>query len=411
MGVLRGIRGYLNRLWDQVESVLFGSAPPNSQAQATAADRAPAVWLLGKTGAGKTSIVAALTGDDRATVGNGFQPATKTAFFYDVPPEAPLLRFLDTRGVGEAGYDPAEDIAWCESSAHALLCVARVSDPVQTQVVSAARAARRKNPGWPVIVAQTGLHEFYPRASDHPSPYPYSGGAEDLRHRTVPASLAAALGAQRELFSDLGAAPPPRFVPVDLTKAEDGFSPSDFGADALVEALAGAGVTVVTDLRHAAEMDALRRKARLLILGYAAAAGVAGAAPLPGVALPGMASVQAGMLNALAGRYGLVLTPALFRDLVGAVGGGTAMYWLLIRFGAAELLKLVPGVGTVPGALMNSVGSFALTYALGEAACVYFGYTKKGQTPPNEEVRRAFRQAFAEGLKKARQQMRRGPKA
>ena len=64
------------------------------------------VWLLGKTGAGKTAIVAALTGDLRAEVGRGFEPCTWTASFYDVPPEAPLLRFLDTRGLGEASYDP-----------------------------------------------------------------------------------------------------------------------------------------------------------------------------------------------------------------------------------------------------------------------------------------------------------------
>jgi 50S ribosome-binding GTPase len=69
---------------------------------------APVVWLLGKTGAGKTAIVAALTGDPYAEVGEGFEPCTRTAAYHDVPPEAPLLRFLDTRGLGEVDYDPTK---------------------------------------------------------------------------------------------------------------------------------------------------------------------------------------------------------------------------------------------------------------------------------------------------------------
>jgi predicted GTPase len=68
-------------------------------------------WLLGKTGAGKTAIVAALTGDQRVEIGQGFEPCTRTAAFYDVPREEPLLRFLDTRGLGEGNYDAASDIA------------------------------------------------------------------------------------------------------------------------------------------------------------------------------------------------------------------------------------------------------------------------------------------------------------
>src|SRR5262249_61781997 len=91
---------------------------------------APVVWLLGKTGAGKTAIVATLTGDPRAEVGQGFEPCTRTAAFYDVPREAPLLRFLDTRGLGEAAYHPPRAIAWCERQPHLVLVVMQAADPV-----------------------------------------------------------------------------------------------------------------------------------------------------------------------------------------------------------------------------------------------------------------------------------------
>src|SRR5690242_20111268 len=70
----------------------------------------PVFWLLGKTQSGKTSIIKALTGADDAEVGHGFRPCTRTSRRYDFPsPEAALLTFIDTRGLDEPGYDPAED--------------------------------------------------------------------------------------------------------------------------------------------------------------------------------------------------------------------------------------------------------------------------------------------------------------
>jgi hypothetical protein len=96
---LSHIVGIPDQLRDSIRQSLFGPATADTDnARASAQATAPVVWLLGKTGAGKTAIIAALTGDARAEIGLGFEPCTRTAAFYDVPPEAPLLRFLDTRG-------------------------------------------------------------------------------------------------------------------------------------------------------------------------------------------------------------------------------------------------------------------------------------------------------------------------
>lgn len=43
-------------------------------------------------------------------VGNGFAPCTMTAMSYAFPQDTPVMRFLDTRGLGEADYDPDEDL-------------------------------------------------------------------------------------------------------------------------------------------------------------------------------------------------------------------------------------------------------------------------------------------------------------
>jgi hypothetical protein len=199
----------------------------------------PVIWLLGRTGAGKSAVVATLTGDARAAVGEGFAPCTTTARLYDFPSDAPLVRFLDTRGLEEAGYDPAEDLAWCQRQAHVILAVMRVGDPAQDRVRDILRTARSRNPGWPVVVAQTALHERYSIGMKHPEPDYFSGTDADDTWTALPHELRAALAHQRTLFKKVPWAAP-TFVPLDFTQPDDGYAPRDYGAERLLDALSEA---------------------------------------------------------------------------------------------------------------------------------------------------------------------------
>ena len=393
--------GFLDRLWNAISDVQFGDmrgADPE-EVRKRAQAIAPVVWLLGKTGAGKTAIVAALTGDPRAEVGEGFAPCTRTAAFYDVPPEIPLLRFLDTRGLGEADYDPANDMAWCEAQSHLLLIVMQVADPAQHTLVRVLGEARRRHPDWPVIIAQTGLHRLYPAGIGHPQQYPYTGGAEDETEPQVPHALRQALSHQRRLFDALPGRPP-RFVAIDFTVPEDGFPPQDFGLEMLWRALQEAGPEAF-DALHLARADAhsdrIRTKARPLIYGYGAAAAGAGAVPIPLVGVSGLAGILAIMLRALAVRYALAWTPGAFTQFSGAIGGGALAWWTL-RYGLREALKLIPMVGTVAAGALNAAAAFGVTVGIGEAACVWLAYRRRGLTAPDSEVRRAFADGLAAGL-------------
>src|SRR6476619_1286857 len=72
----------------------------------------PVFWLFGKTQSGKSSIVKFITGAEKAEIGKGYKPCTRFSSRFDFPSEqAPLMSFLDTRGLDEPGYDPAEDVA------------------------------------------------------------------------------------------------------------------------------------------------------------------------------------------------------------------------------------------------------------------------------------------------------------
>ena len=125
--------------------------------------------MIGKVQSGKSSIVRTITQSDDAALGSGFKACTRTARIFDFPEEAPVLRFLDTRGLGEADYDPAEDLAFCAERAHLLLAVARAMDPQQSPVLDALRSVRLARPDWPLIVAQTSLHEGYAPGQNHPA--------------------------------------------------------------------------------------------------------------------------------------------------------------------------------------------------------------------------------------------------
>src|SRR3984893_12803010 len=111
----------------------------------------PVFWLYGKTQSGKTSIIKFLTGADEAEIGQGFKPCTRYSRQYPFPTtEAPLLTFLDTRGVDEPGYDPAEDLALFDSQAHVVVITAKVMDHALETLLTHFRPIRNSRATRPV---------------------------------------------------------------------------------------------------------------------------------------------------------------------------------------------------------------------------------------------------------------------
>jgi uncharacterized protein (DUF697 family) len=357
----------------------------------------PVVWLIGKAQSGKTSIVRALTGSPAAEIGNGFRPCTRTARIYDFPEEAPVARFLDTRGLGEVAYDPSEDIRFCESQAHLLLGVMKAMDPGQDAVFEVLRAVRRRHPQWPVIVAQTGLHEGYPRDADHSLPYPFDSEPWPAK---VPHDLARALRDQRERLGPLRGDTPPCWVPVDLTLPEDGFPPADYGLDALWSAI---GEISSLDLRarlgaDPAVRDTLARAAHPHILGYALAAAGVGAIPVPAVDLVGVTAIQAKLLHSLSELYGQSWGRREISELFGLLGLGVGASYATRLIGRS-LVKLIPALGQALGAIWGASASGATTYALGKAAAYYFARRRHGGRVDPEAVRQVYQEALESGAR------------
>jgi uncharacterized protein (DUF697 family) len=394
-----------DRLWQRVRDAVLrdSGALADSQADSVrqrALETAPVVWLVGKTGSGKTSIVATVTGDERARIGTGYAPCTRTSVALDFPPEAPVLRFLDTRGLSEAGYDPAEDLAVCRAQANLIVAVMQAADPSQQDLLQVVSTARRSSPDWPLLVVQTTLHQLYPPGADHVTPYPFAGDATDDARTAIPETLRRALAHQRGYFSNFPGRKPPVFVPIDFAATDDGFTPRDYGLDRLIEAMAAAlpdAAAAIRRRRHRDWGDGVAAAAHPLILGYAAAAGVAGAIPIPFVDIGALAAPIGLLLRVLAGRYGVEWTPRSLAEFFGCLGG-LVLLTQLIKYGARELLKVIPVVGSA----VSGVSAFALTYAVGRAACVYLRHRRAGDSAPAAEIAETFSGALRDGIEEAR---------
>jgi uncharacterized protein (DUF697 family) len=354
----------------------------------------PVVWLLGKAQSGKTSIIRALTGSPSAEIGNGFRPCTRTARLYDFPAEAPVVRFLDTRGLGEVAYDPAEDIRFCEAQAHLVLGVMKATDLGQEAVFEVLRAVRGRHSRWPVLIAQTGLHEGYPPDLGHPLPYPFDRPSWPA---TVPSNLTRTLLAQRDGLGRLRGSAAPRWVPIDLTLPEDALEPADYGLEAL-----WAAIDEISTLDLQARLrgdpgvrDAFARAAHPHIVGYALAATGVGA--LPVVDLVAVPAIQAKLLHSLAALYGQGWTRREVSEFLGLLGLGVGLGYGA-RLVGRGLVKLVPVLGQTLGALWGATASGATTYALGKAAGHYFGTRRLGGLSNAADLRRVYAQALTAGV-------------
>ena len=356
---------------------------------------APVVWLLGKVQSGKTSIIRELTQASDAEIGSGFRACTKTARVFDFPGEAPIIRFLDTRGLGEVDYDPAADIGFCEGRSHLLLVVMKALDLEQRAVLDIVGAVRRRHPEWPVVVAQTCLHEAYAAGGGHVLPYPFKATPVV----GVPPNLLRALAYQRSLLQGVLARGEPQFVPIDFTHAEDGLIPPHYGREALLETLIAAAPAAVrvalAELPGSAAGSANDNSAH--ILGFALAAGASDAVPLAGVvAVP---VVQAAMLRQLSKLHGVRWDRRAWAEFAAALGAGTLLR-TASAFGVRQLIKLIPVYGQTAGAAAAAATSFAATYAMGKAANYFLVRRRQGRQA--EELSAVYRQALSEAFQLAK---------
>ena len=344
----------------------------------------PQIWLFGKTGSGKSSVIRYLTGAADAIIGQGYRPETRTSRRYDFPDSLePLLTFVDTRGLAESAYDPTEDIAGFSGSTHLMIVTVPVSDHALHDILTPLRRIRESSPDRPVLLVLTRLHEVLGKHDISEGPDPFASPSPQL-----PRELTILIEEKVRQFSGLH----DEVIPIDLTKPEDGFADPDFGGprlkQAILDQLPQAYRQALLALGKTEDESNLRQLARWQVLASSAMAGTAGAVPLPWVDIPAVLAIQAHLAIRIAKIHHQEITPARWAILSGAAGSRIAL-----RLAIRETLKFIPLVGIAAGA----ASSFAFTYALGMSWDWYFADLRKGNVPTPDQLKEIFAEQLERG--------------
>jgi uncharacterized protein (DUF697 family)/predicted GTPase len=346
--------------------------------------------LIGKPQTGKSSIVRGLTGVSAEIIGQGFRPHTQNTQRYAYPADdLPLIVFTDTVGLGDVSKDTEiiiqeliTDLKTEINGARVFILTVKINDFATDTLVNIAQKLRQQYPNIPCLLAVTCLHDIYPPTIENHPDYPPN--FEELNR---------AFTEIKNNFNGLY----DRAVLIDFTLEEDGYDPAFYGLEALRDNLAemlpeaeSKAIYQLLDKQAGKELgNIFRDTARKYILPFSIMAATLAAVPLPFATMPVLTALQVSMVGLLGKLYGQTLTPSQAGGIVSAIAGG-----FLAQAVARELIKFVPGLGTVIAASWAG----AYTWSLGEAACVYFGDLMGGKKPDPQKIQNVMQEAF-EGAK------------
>ncbi len=329
----------------------------------------PTLWLLGKTGAGKSSIIQSITQQSSIEIGNGFKPCTLFSSLYSFPEDKPLMRFLDTRGLSEAAYDPKEDIETAIQSGHALLVVMKIDEPEQSAVLNALKKIKKTKIKYLLLIHTNALSQ-----------------TENERNRLIQYQYQQVKQIWGKDFSSIA---------IDINKEEQTYYHQDELIDALTAFLPVIGL--MNNKKEQASLESQQfNQYEKEILWYAGSAAASDLFPLVG--LVSVPAVQAKMLHELATLYAITWNKRILSEFIGAMGS-SFMVQYSIRLGTRQLAKMLPFYGQTLGAAAAAAMSFGSTYALGRAACYYFYHKNNGVIISEKALQQIYKTALLKGKK------------
>ncbi len=352
--------------------------------------RPPKLMILGRRGAGKSSLVNAIFGERMAAVGSVLSETGRPTWYSYKGPHGEM-RILDTRGLGDrtrpesANFQDALDeiravVSEDWPDAILFLCKAKDVDSHIAQDVANIEAVRafiaeRHRYEAPVVAVVTQVDELDPKRVEPP-----------YENETKQRNIETAVRTLQEALAERGIALA-RVVPVS-TYAEyegerrvyDNYWNVEGLVDYLVDVLPRSAQIQMARLSR---LQAVQRKlARKMTAAAAAVAGGIAAAPIPIADILPITGLQIGLITGIAYVSGREMSRAAAREFLVALGANVGMAFAL-REGARALAKFVfPGAGSA----ISAGVAFAGTWGLGEAAIAYFIEKR-----PIAEARERFR--------------------
>lgn len=153
------------------------------------------------------------------------------------------------------------------------------------------------------------------------------------------------------------------------------------------------------------EYKEMFEKANNIVLGFVASTTATGAVPIPFADAPLLIGQQVAMMIAINNVFGFNIKRDALQSLaVAAIGVGGAT--VIGKTVASNLMKLVPGVGSVAGGAVSAGTAGVITLALGKAYIEVCKAIKMGKLDQDaltqKEGREALKKAFKEQMKKGK---------
>lgn len=159
--------------------------------------------------------------------------------------------------------------------------------------------------------------------------------------------------------------------------------------------------------KDAEERVKLETDAKKVVAGFVTAAAGTGAVPIPFADMPLLIGEQIAMMTSISAVYGIKVKKEGLKVLViQVIGSGGAA--ILGKTVATNLIKLIPGGGTVAGGAISAATAGVITFALGMSFIEICNEVKIGKLSEKDMFSKAtakkMKKIFDEELKKEKGQ-------
>jgi predicted GTPase len=352
------------------------------------------IAIVGRRGAGKSSLINAIFGEMRARVGD-YKSQTGSGKWYLFENKLGGIDILDTRGLGE-GHDPEERVltgnpmeevkrsvaAKCPDVI-LFLCKgkevgARIDEDIQ-QLVQLKDAIHQTHMyDVPIIGIVTQVDELAPVSNSEP-PFDHPKKQENIQ-----ATVRMLEGKLKELIST-----PVTVLPISAyMEFEDGEMVFDrrwnidLLLDYLITELPKEAQVIIAKLSKVRSVQ--KKLARTIGKSVMTVTGLVGATPVPIADMPVITGLQLSMIGTIAMISGKKLNRKTIVQFLGAMGVNVGV-GMALRGITRQFVKILPGAGNVISGAIASAG----TYALCEASIAYFIDRKS-----EEEAKKVYEAEF-----------------
>lgn len=341
-------------------------------------DARPArIAIVGRRGAGKSSLINAIFSEVRAEIGD-VKAKTGMGKWHTYKSDSGNLEILDTRGLGEADK-PEEDISEVsaieevqasirEKCPDAILFLSKAKevssriDEDMTQLLELKKTIQLEHEyDVPIIGVVTQVDELSPKSAGKP-PFDHP-----VKQKNIADAIEVLSTKLRDAVSN-----PVTVIPIccyvefeDDEIVYDIRWNVDILLDFLIEQLPNEAQMILAKLSKVKSVQ--KKVARRIGKSVSGITGAIGASPIPLADLPIVTGLQMAMVTSIALIGGKKVDKKGVIEFFGALGLNVAAGFVLRQI-ARQLLKVIPVAGNVISGVIASAG----TYALCEAAIAYF---------------------------------------